>query len=77
VVERVRLPLWCRTSERAREAVNGGQGRRVLTGQGAAGSACAPGKKPGKLVRAAVEARYRAGRCPRWGQLVLPFHLRG
>jgi hypothetical protein len=54
VLERVRLPLWCRTSERAREgeereAVNGGQGRRVLTGQGAAGSACAPGKKPGKL----------------------------
>ena len=57
-----------RTSERGREgeereAVNGGQGRRVLTGQGAAGSACAPGEKPGKLVRAAVEARYRAGRC--------------
>jgi hypothetical protein len=45
-----------------RETVNGGQGRRVLTGQGAAGSACAPGKKPGKLVRGS-EARYRVGRC--------------
>lgn len=73
MVERVReerLPLLGRSrggsegEEERDAAVNGGQGRRVLpgqgkAGQGAAGSACAPGKKPGKLVRAAVEARYR------------------
>jgi hypothetical protein len=56
-----------RASERSEgEAVNGGQGRRVRKAPRVplAGLIQSPEKKKtGKLVRAAVEARYRAGRC--------------
>lgn len=71
MVERVRLQL-CGGSEPSeqeksvRQLMAGKGGVCTVTGARRRGSRWlppGPGKKPGKLVRAAVEARCRAGRC--------------